>query len=60
VPTMCPQRKLLPFFFPNGIIFLKIFYDFIAYHKIVLDVNLRGLGANNVGVERKALLFHLV
>jgi len=39
---------------------LLIFYYFIAYHKIVLDVNPRGLGANNVGVGRKGPLFHLV
>jgi hypothetical protein len=36
---------------------LLIFYYFIAYHKIVLDVNPRGLGANNVGVGRKSPSF---
>jgi len=55
------QRKLLPFF--SQMAFLKIlliFYYFIAYHKIVLDVDPRRLCANNVGVRRKAPLFHSV
>jgi hypothetical protein len=55
-----PPKEVTSIFFPNGIKKKLIFYDFIAYHKIVLDVNPRGLGANNVVVRRKAPLFHSV
>jgi hypothetical protein len=55
----CAPKGSYFHFFPTGIKKILLSYYFIAYHKIV-DVNPRGLGANNVGVGKKTLIFYSV